>query len=354
MNINRLSIKVFSSIILFALGLITAISFSSELSAQSKKDNVFRLVLDPGHGGSQDLGKGTWYKHYREKHLTLALANKVRKLIKKEYPEVRILSTRDKDVYTSLEYRPAFASKLGADLFISIHVNHASSTSAWGTETFIMPHSKEAFNSQFIKGRNKSHVQQRNRALSTEFATLLEHEYRRMGRKSRGVKEGNLQVLRENAVPAVLTEVGFLSSAKDRQVICTRSGQDRIAKAIANAFSSYYKRHRKAPAKAYKKEVQAKAKSQTNTHQTSKNEQAWYRVQFMATSKWIDTDSKEFKRFGVSIHRSKKIDGLYRYMAGNYRTLYSVKKLRSKMRPYYKDCFIIKVNSKGERIEAIY
>ncbi len=353
MNVRKLSIKIFSIIIFFTLGLVITISFSSELSAQSRKDKVFRLVLDPGHGGSQDLGKGTWYKHYREKHLTLALANKVRKLIKSRHPEVRILSTRDRDVYTSLEYRPAFASKVGADLFISIHVNHASSTSAWGTETFIMPQRKETFNRQFIKGRNKSHVQQRNRALSTEFATLLEHEYRRMGRRSRGVKEGNLQVLRENAVPAVLTEVGFLSNAKDRRIICTRSGQNRIAKAIADAFSSYYKRHRKTVAKPYKKEVQHKAKSQIRTR-TSTNEKGWYRVQFMATNKWIDTDSKQFKRFGVSIHRSKKIDGLYRYMAGNYRTLYSVKKLRSKIRRYHKDCFIVKVNNKGERIQVIY
>ncbi len=353
MNLRKLSINILSLTALLTLSLTSMLSLSSELSAQSKKDKVFRLVLDPGHGGSQDRGKGTWYKHYREKHLTLAIASKVRRLIKQQHPEVRILSTRDKDVFTSLEYRPAFAGRVGADLFISIHVNHAKAKSAWGTETFIMPRRKEAFNRQFIRGRGKHRVQQRNKALSVEFARLLEHEYKRIGRKSRGVKEGNLQVLRENPVPAVLTEVGFLSSAKDRRLLCTRSGQQKIAQAIARAFSSYYKRHRKAPAKSYKTRQQVKTKPKSKT-KTSANGQTWYRVQFMATSKWIDTDSKEFKRFGVSIRRSKKVDGLYHYTAGNYRTLYSVKKLRSKMRHYYKDCFIIKVNSKGERIEAIY
>ncbi len=368
MNVRKLSINLFSLVTILALSLVSIINLSPKLSAQSQKDKVFRLVLDPGHGGSQARGKGTWYKHYREKKLTLSIASKVRKIIKSRHPEVRILSTRDRDVFTSLEYRPAFARKIGADLFVSIHVNHAGSKTAWGTETFILPRRKESFNRQFIRGRNKSRIQQRNRSLSVEFARLLEHEYKRIGRKSRGVKEGNLQVLRENAVPAVLTEVGFLSNVKDRRLLCNRAGQERIAKCIANAFTKYYKRHRKAAAKVRKPKQTSKAKtsakgkkpsatkktSATAEQNTASKEQGWYRVQFMATSKWIDTNNKKFKRFGVSIRRSKKIDGLYHYTAGNYRTLYSVKKLRSKMRRYYKDCFIIKVNSKGERIEAIY
>ncbi len=359
------------------LGLLcSSLSFSPKLSAQSRKDRVFRLVLDPGHGGSQRLGKGTWYKQYRERHLTLSIAGKVQKLIKSRHPEVRILTTRDKNVHVPLERRARFSRRIGADLFLSIHVNHAVAKTAWGTESFIIPRRKEAFNLNYIKGSKKRLTQQRNRALSAEFATLLEHQYKKLGRKSRGVKEKNLQVLRENSVPAVLTEVGFLSNAKDRQVICTRAGQNRIAKAIANAFTSYYKRHRKAPARATRKKAPNKKATKTRAKASAKpktkakanapkvqakaktkskaNEQVWYRVQFMATSKWIDTNSKEFKRFGVSIRRTKKIDGLYRYMAGNYKTLYSVKKLRSKMRHDYKDCFIVKVNSKGERIEAIY
>ncbi len=332
--------------LIFAL-LITSISTSTE--AFARKDNVFRLVIDAGHGGHND---GTTHRKFKEKDLNLKLAMKVGSLIKRKHPEVRILYTRSRDVFKTLEYRPRFAGQVGADLFISIHVNHEPSKRVSGTETFILPRSKEDINLQFIRGRSKRYTQQKNKALSAEIAGLLEQEYRRIGRHSRGVKEGNLQVLRQNPVPAVLTEVGFLSGSKDRRLLCSRAGQNKIAGAIAKAFSKYYKRHHKRGAKSLGAKTKRTAKA--TAKQVNKNEKGWYRVQFMATSKKISTNDKKFKRLGVSIRRSAKVDGLYHYTAGNYRTLYSVKKLRSKVRRYYKDCFIVKVNSKGERLEAIY
>ncbi len=317
--------------------------------AFARRDNVFRLVIDAGHGGHND---GTKHGSFKEKDLTLKLAMKVGSLIKKQHPEVRVLYTRSRDIFQTLDYRPRFAGRVEADLFISIHVNHEPSKKVSGTETFILPRRKEGVNLQYIRGGSKRYIQQKNRALSVEIAGLLEQEYRRLGKHSRGVKEGNLQVLRENPVPAVLTEVGFLSSATDRRLLCTRSGQNKIAGAISKAFSNYYKRHHKAGAKSLKKK---RTKAQKVTKSTaSKDEKGWYRVQFMATSKKFSIKDKQFKKLGVSIHRSEKKDGLYHYSAGNYRTLYSVKKLRSKVRRYYKDCFIVKVNDKGERLEAIY
>ncbi len=330
----------------FAL-LMTTIATSSK--AFARKDNVFRLVLDAGHGGHND---GTKYGHFKEKDLTLNLAMKVGSIIKRQHPEVRVLYTRSRDIFKPLDYRPRFAGQVGADLFISIHINHEPSKRVSGTETFILPRKKEGVNIQYIRGRSKRHTQQQNRALSVEIASLLEQEYRHLGSHSRGVKEGNLQVLRENPVPAVLTEVGFLSCSKDRHLLCSRSGQNKIAGAIAKAFSNYYKRHHKRGAKSLQRKKETV--HQVTKSQVNKNEKGWYRVQFMATGKHFSTNDRKFKRLGVSIHRSEKVNGLYHYMAGNYRTLYSVKKLRSKVRRYYKDCFIVKVNSKGERIEAIY
>ncbi len=347
--------------IISKLGLILAlllISINTSTEAFAKKDNVFRLVIDPGHGGHND---GTKHGSFKEKDLTLKLAMKVGSLIKKQHPEVRILYTRSRDIFKTLDYRPNFAGRINADLFISIHVNHAPSTAVSGTETFILPHNKEHINIRYISGRSKHRVQQQNRALSLEIASLIEQEYRRLGKSSRGVKEGNLQVLRENPVPAVLTEVGFLSNAKDRRLLCTRSGQNKIAEAISKAFSKYYRRHHKAGARSLKTKQKTSSKQvkETKTTKTTKatlqkGEKGWYRVQFMATGKWINTDDARFKKIGVSIHRSKKENGLYHYTAGNYRTLYSVKKLRDKLRKKYKDCFIVLLNSKGERVEAIY
>ncbi len=350
MNFKTQNLFMKVGVVLFFL--LSVMNVNSELKAQKKA--TFRLVIDPGHGGHND---GTTYRKFKEKDLNLKISKKVGQLIKKAHPEVRVLYTRSTDVFKTLKYRPRFSTRLGADLFLSIHANHEPSRRVSGTETFVLPRNREAFNRRYIKGRSKRRIQMMNRSKSIEMATYLEEEYKRLGKHSRGVRVKNLQVLRENGVPAVLTEVGFLSSAKDRKLLCTRSGQLKISKAIARAFSKYYKRHRKVASRSVKKVKKvSRAKSAVKTTKTpsARLKTGLYRVQFMATHKWINTNSKEFKRLGVSIHRTKDTDGLYRYSAGGYRTLYSVKKLRTKMRRYYKDCFIIRVDSKGRRLEAIY
>ncbi len=316
----------------------------------AQKRRPFVLVIDAGHGGHN---KGTRYKSYIEKNITLNLSNKVGNLIKKKHPEVRVLYTRSKDTFIDLDRRPAFAGRNRADFFLSIHVNYTTKKSVNGTESFIIPKNKSHINFVYLHkyGRGSKRIQRENRKLSQEFASLIEKEQRRLGRHSRGVREGNYQVLRECSVPAVLTEIGFISNAKDRRFIITRSGQNKVAKALANAFSSYYKRHHK-----YRNVKTTSSKSSSKLVVNPKSVR--YRVQFMAIERWINKNDKKLRKLGSPINRYQgEANGLYCYTVGNYRTLKSAKALRDRIRRKYReynDCFIIVVDKHGDRIDAIY
>lgn len=70
-------------------------------------------------------------------------------------------------------------------------------------------------------------------------ARLIEQEYVRRGRKSRGVKTANFAVLRGTRMPAVLTELGFISNRGEERFMKSRKGQKRLARCISDAFIRY-------------------------------------------------------------------------------------------------------------------
>ncbi len=320
-----------------------------ELNAQKNK-HPFILVIDPGHGGKN---VGTSYKNNYEKELSLEMSKKLGHQIKKKHPEVRVLYTRSREEFVDLSKRPEFAGRNRADFMLSLHVNYVKNTSAYGTESFIIPKTRYAsdINMYHLRrfGKGSYAIQRKNRELSNEFAKLIEAEYRKQGRHSRGVKDGNYQILRESTIPTVLTECGFISNHKDRQFILTRNGQKKIINALANAFTNYYQKH------GLHSELKA---SKSDEEQITQIKNVRYRVQFMAVDKKISTKIKEFKAMGRPIHRyQEEANGLYHYTVGNYRTLYSAKKLRDRIRKNYRnyrDAFIIMVDSRGNRIDAIY
>ncbi|MDE5656644.1 MAG: N-acetylmuramoyl-L-alanine amidase, partial [Muribaculaceae bacterium] len=95
------------------MALALCLALSSQLSARE-----FTLVLDPGHGG-KDIGAPG--KQTNEKTVVLEVGKRLKKLIEKEHPEVKVMLTRDKDVFIPLKERASIANKADADLFISIH-----------------------------------------------------------------------------------------------------------------------------------------------------------------------------------------------------------------------------------------
>lgn len=189
-------------------------------------------VLDAGHGGKD---QGTSLNKVLEKDLTLQLTNRVAALIRKNKPGIKVVLTRTDDTFVSLEDRCKIASNARADLFLSIHINFAGQNLLLsGTETFYA--SKKGAQNMV----QASHIE-RNADNSQLLAWLLQNSYFNSGRPAdRGARASNLYVLMHAEMPAVLTEVGFLSNRNDAAYMCSERGQKQIALDIYNALEAYY------------------------------------------------------------------------------------------------------------------
>ncbi|MFE6079090.1 N-acetylmuramoyl-L-alanine amidase [Paenibacillus sp. NPDC057886] len=173
------------------------------------------VVIDPGHGG-KDPGS-TSITNKPEKEYNLALALKVQALLLNE-PDIELVMTRDGDTYPTRPERVQLANQLNADVFVSIHGNNVeSSPQATGTETFYY-----------------------QRSSSKELANIIHQRLvKAMGLKDRGVKNGNLEVIRDTTMPAVLLEVGFLSNVMDEELMSSDVVQMKAAQAIADGIKEY-------------------------------------------------------------------------------------------------------------------
>lgn len=244
----------------FLLLLGMALVMPMDLQAQ----RLFSVVIDAGHGGKDP---GTVGNGGKEKEITLAVAKLVGKKIKASHPEVRVLFTRETDVFVGLQARADFANKHKASLMLSIHVNSAPTTSVHGTETYVLGLSKFANNLSVAMRENKAMLlesdykttyrgfdptstesyimfdlmQDAYITKSIDFANRLQKRYRSSGRYSRGVRQDILWVLSQSAMPSVLTEIGFLTNKDEAAFMLSDKGQDAIAGAIAESFTSYYR-----------------------------------------------------------------------------------------------------------------
>lgn len=200
------------------------------------------IVIDPGHGGD-DVG-AVGYKQVEEKQVVLAVS----KLIKKglSVAGYDIVLTRNKDHFIPLTKRTAFANRLGAHLFVSIHANAALNKNAFGIETFYYPHgdgSVQAFDhapymQSYLANKTScsqllaEHIQY---SLCSEIGVI--HS---MGNLiDRKVKKAPFQVLIGSTQPSVLVEIGFLTHAYEGNLLSTEEYQKKIAKAIVKGIIQY-------------------------------------------------------------------------------------------------------------------
>lgn len=232
-------------------------------SAKSKNFQVKTVVIDAGHGGHDPgcLGSSS-----QEKHVCLSVALKLGKLINAYFPDVKVIYTRDKDVFVKLYERAKIANKNKADLFISIHANSAQNKSAKGTETYVMGTKYTDRNLELTKRENSvilleddyeknydgydpsspmsnilmSLYQAEFLQSSINFASKVEHQFSvRNGRKSRGVRQRVLLVMYKTTMPSVLIELGFLTNLDNEKLLKDKVGQAETAGAIFRAFLEY-------------------------------------------------------------------------------------------------------------------
>ena len=243
-------------------------AFISTASAEEGAQNSIKIktvVLDAGHGG-KDTGAISKNGAIKEKDITLSVALKLGKMINSNYPDVKVVYTRKRDEYIELSKRAEIANRNKADLFISIHVNSQKGTTATGTETFVMGTHKSSSNFEICKLENSvivleedyqskyegfdpnspesyiifSLLQNTHLEQSLKFAALIQDNFK-LGpiKVNRGVKQGGLLVLWKTTMPAVLTEIGFISNPAESNQLKRDAVQSQIAARIFNAFAKY-------------------------------------------------------------------------------------------------------------------
>ncbi len=181
------------------------------------------IVIDTGHGGKDSGAIGVNY--LQEKKVVLDIAMEILTLNKTIFENrFDIYLTRYTDTLISLSDRTKLAKALNADVFISLHCNHANNSSAKGVEVYV-PNSS----SRFTDG-----------AIELGLAVLNESTIN-LGLKNRGVKIANFQVLRDSNLhyPSVLFEMGFISNTDEANYFLKFKSSKAMALAILMGTSNY-------------------------------------------------------------------------------------------------------------------
>jgi N-acetylmuramoyl-L-alanine amidase len=198
---------------------------------------IVTVVLDPGHGGTDNGAMGRWGS---EKNYALDVAQTAREHLLRAGFKVEM--TRDRDEAVSLEQRVAFANRFPNALFISIHFNFANGGS--GVESYALAPAGVPSNAS--TENHPSEVETRwfqgnaedpaNIALAAAVhASILS----RVSVFDRGVRHARFHVLRDIKIPAVLVEGGFLNDPIEGAHIATPQYRQLLGAAIAQAVTSY-------------------------------------------------------------------------------------------------------------------
>ncbi len=361
-------------LVLFCL--IPALYLPAQENSITKLKSV---VIDPGHGG-HDPGTVSSGAKYKEKNIVLSVALKLGNMIKAKYPDVKVIYTRSTDKFVPLDERANIANRNHADLFISIHVNSApKAPSANGTETFVMGTHKSESNFELVKAENSvitleddytakyegfnpnspesyiifSLLQNTHLEQSLKLAEILQKSYKQgpvYG--NRGVKQGGLIVLWRSTMPAILTEIGFMSNSKDRAVMITQNGQTNIAKRIFNAFCEYKEAYEEGSQASILANIQPEEKPKqsstsgngaTNLSGSTKNSSEYYSIQILSVAKVLKKNAYDLK--GRKDYTYIKSKGAYKYMIGKYATRAEANKALGSVRKTFKGAFVIHIKN---------
>jgi N-acetylmuramoyl-L-alanine amidase len=232
-------------------------SLASELGLK-----VSRIAIDPGHGG---YDTGTAGHHgLLEKDLCLDVALRLGQLIQQNLPGTEVVYTRTDDRHVSLEERTAIANDANADLFISVHANSSDFHYIRGAETFYLSladsseardlASRENASSEsslhelpdLLRKIARTDKMVESRRLASLIQQSLATQLQSISRQEsdRGVKHAPFLVLTGANMPAVLSEISFVSNAADERLLLDPSQhqRERIAEALFEGISTYLSR----------------------------------------------------------------------------------------------------------------
>ncbi|MEN8187238.1 MAG: N-acetylmuramoyl-L-alanine amidase [Bacteroidota bacterium] len=362
MKLNKAPHKITISLLL-TLSFFGFTTVNNELQAQEN----FTVVLDAGHGG-KDPGRPA--KNYSEKDIALNVVLLTGKYLKQNNKQIKVVYTRDKDVFVELKQRGKIANDADANLFVSVHCN-AHHTQAYGTETYVLGLHANKQNFEVAKHENsviflEDNYQEKyegfdpNSPEAVIGMTMIMEDYldeslmvasyiqnnftNNLKRKSRGVKQAGFVVLHQTFMPSVLIETGFISNKSEGEFLNSKSGQEKVSKEIANAILKYKKHLDENRVVDIQKEIP-----------DVKAEKVVYfginfKVQIATGRRKLALKSYNFK--GLEGVEREKVGSMYRYYYGKTSSYEEIKKIQLKAKKQgYPSAFLVAFKN-GEKVDV--
>jgi N-acetylmuramoyl-L-alanine amidase len=379
----------------------------------TKQDKPIRtIVIDAGHGGEDPGAKGSYST---EKQVTLEVALKLGKILEENMPDVKVVYTRKTDRFDDPRKKAQIANDNKGELFVSIHCNSTGKirkivdyktvyrkkgkkkiatkqpiyayypSNAKGTETYIWATSKNNAkmeslkqNSVIVLDANSEETKQlmddtdpetfillntlRNAYFdqSLRLSTLIEDEFTRVGRISRGARQRNekgIWVLSATAMPSVLVELGFISNPEEEDYLNSSNGQQELANCIYKAIKRYRDElDRFTNTRNAQPSTTSISSKNNNTHaflkpgKTANGKPAnpqqddRYCVQLLITDKLYKPGASIFRKLHGDINRQQVVMNkkkLNKYMWGRFKTDQQASgALRKARKLGFKDAFV--------------
>ncbi|MFY0714300.1 N-acetylmuramoyl-L-alanine amidase [Seonamhaeicola sp. NFXS20] len=344
---------------LFVL-IITVLTFSLDTNVYAQSSaKPFVIMIDPGHGGRDTGTPGTGRYKTTEKDIALDVALALGKVLQQKLANVKVVYTRNKDVFPTLNGRTMAANKKDVDLFISIHCNAqpGKNGTAYGSETYVLGTTKNKQNLEVAKRENSVIALEDNTEVYKDFnpnstesvlglmlaqeeyldhsiklARYIEDEFQVTAkRRSRGVKQNIFYVLAYTYMPSVLVELGFLTHKKEEDFLNSKQGKDLMTKSLFNAIEKYLKYLN------FNTESDVLVEA-TQVEQPSNDIE--FKIQIAASSKALETKPYNFK--GLNKITRIKDGSLYKYYYGSTTNYEATKQLEEDARSKgYSSSFVV-------------
>lgn len=361
------------TIILFFVMLHAAVS---EASAQPANGNVTlrTVVIDPGHGGKDPGAPGPDSRN-SEKHIVLKIARLLGGMIEEDYPDVKVVYTRNGDVFPKLTDRVKTAHDHNADLFISIHCNSSKNRSASGSSAHILSRkdsrnpNRDLFdeNVELTKLENSVIQFEEDQSSYTEdspedqilntllFNANFDHSvlfsqlvvenlacspFHKWGK---GIHQNDFLLLKKMTCPAVLIETAFLSNPNERQLLVSEKWQKEIAERLFKAFKEYKSIYDGSVTSAPDTDEQAAPAQEKTVTPAAPAPEEYYGIQIMGLGRLLNNGDKALK--GLEVQPVKAEDSnIYKYVYGVFGTKGEAAARLSEVRKKFPEAFVVKVS----------
>lgn len=359
------------------------------LGAQDGRLGLNTVVIDPGHGGN-DPGCISKDRKTREKDLTLDISKRLAGKIRAEYPEMKVLQTRNTDVFIPLVQRAQIANSAHANLFISIHINATTGTAANGYSVHVLGQSSKKGRDLYSNNFNECARENSVILLEDDYSTnyqgfdpndpessilfsLMQNAYLEQSlmfaddvnralkpgpfRTSRGVHQDPFLVLWKTAMPSVLIECGFISNLNDLSTLRSAAKLDEIAEGIFKAFKQFkadYDRSlnvtipqsaQTSSAKPSEPEASKASEKPTAEEARATSDGPWFGTQILALSRRLSDDDPAFHVQKVTVVRDGNI---YRYIAGCSADRKEALAESRVLKKTFPDSFLVRVDQDGK------